>query len=94
MRRVTLNSRANRGRTLELMVEWQNASYRSQGLAVVHKVPTAWLPLRDGDGRIRSAKVERKAAVDFLGVYRGQAIAFDAKHCSADRVRWDRVEPH
>ncbi|MDI6872125.1 MAG: Holliday junction resolvase RecU [Bacillota bacterium] len=94
MRRVKLDNRANRGRSFEELIELANAQYRARGVAVVHKVPTAWLPLRDGEGRIRSAKVEQKAAVDFLGTYRGRPIAFDAKHCSADRVRWDRVEPH
>jgi recombination protein U len=61
---------------------------------VIHKVPTAWIPLRDSHGRVVNAKVEEKAAVDFLGVYRGRPLAFDAKHCSGDRIRWDRVEDH
>lgn len=73
-------SRANRGRALERLIEVSNAAYRRQGRAVVHKIPTAWLPLRDGRGRIVSAKVEQKAVVDFLGVLAGgRAVAFDAK---------------
>lgn len=73
-------SRANRGRALERLIEISNAAYRRQGRAVVHKIPTAWLPLRDGRGRIVSAKVEQKAVVDFLGVLAGgRAVAFDAK---------------
>ena len=94
MRGVRINGHANRGRALELMIDWQNRQYRAHGVALIHKVPTEWLPLRDGAGQIRSAKVERQAAVDFLGVYRGKAIAFDAKQTSERRVRWDRVEPH
>lgn len=71
---------ANRGRSLERLIEISNAAYRRQERAVVHKVPTAWLPLRDGRGRIVGAKVDQKATVDFLGVLAGgRAVAFDAK---------------
>jgi recombination protein U len=44
-----------------------------------------------------SAKVERKAAVDFLGAYRGRPLAFDAKDCSEDRIPFagkSGVQPH
>lgn len=76
----TTVSHANRGRSLERLIEISNAAYRRQGRAVVHKVPTAWMPLRNGSGRIVSAKVEQKATVDFLGVLAGgRAVAFDAK---------------
>lgn len=87
-------SQANRGKALEELIILANQQYRVRGIAVVHKVPTAWIPIRDNTGRIVSAKVEEKAAVDFLGVYRGRPIAFDAKHCSGERIRWDRVEDH
>lgn len=85
---------ANRGRTFEELIELANDQYKTQEVAVIHKVPTAWLPIRNASGRIISAKVEKKASVDFLGNYRGRPIAFDAKHTDALRIRWDRVEPH
>lgn len=91
---MKIRQQANRGRALEELIIMANRQYRTQHLAVIHKVPTAWIPLRNGQGRIISAKVEEKAAVDFLGVYRGRPLAFDAKHCSRDRIRWDRVEDH
>lgn len=87
-------SQANRGRPFEKLITLANTQYRNKGIAVIHKVPTAWLPLRNNQGRIVSAKVEEKAAVDFLGTYRGHSLAFDAKHCSQDRIRWDRLEDH
>lgn len=85
---------ANRGKALEELINMANRQYRSKKLAVVHKVPTEWIPLRDRTGRIVNAKVEQKAAVDYLGVYYGRSLAFDAKHSAGDRIRWDRVEPH
>jgi recombination protein U len=85
---------ANRGRALEQLVEIANRQYRARGIAVVHKVPTAWLPIRDHSGKIVTAKVVDKAIVDFVGIYRRAAIAFDAKETAGHRIRWDRVEPH
>ncbi len=85
---------ANRGRALEELLENINAIYRQKGIAVIHKVPTAWLPIRDRRGKITTAKVDKKASVDFLGVYAGRAVAFDAKHTDGQRMRWDRLEEH
>lgn len=89
-----ISAQANRGRPLEELIIMANHQYRAQRRAVIHKVPTAWIPLRDSRGRVVNAKVEEKAAVDFLGTYRGRSLAFDAKHCSGDRIRWDRLEDH
>lgn len=78
---MKIRQQANRGKPLETLVEMVNRIYRAGHRAVVHKVPTAWQPLRgDETGRVTGAKVEAKAAVDFLGVFRGRGIAFDAKH--------------
>lgn len=87
-------SHANRGQALEELIIILNGRYRAQGKAVIHKVPTAWLPIRGSTGKIISAKVEEKAAVDFMGRYGVMPIAFDAKHTQEHRIRWDRVEPH
>lgn len=91
---------ANRGRALEELVAAANAVYRARGLAVIHKVPTAWVPLRDGRGRVAGAKVAEKAAVDFMGCVRladgrGLPVFFDAKEV-ARGPRWPllRLEPH
>ncbi|WP_312284146.1 Holliday junction resolvase RecU [Candidatus Igneacidithiobacillus taiwanensis] len=86
--------RSNRGRPLEELITIANAQYRAQRIALIHKVPTAWIPLRGSDGRISSAKVAEKAAVDFIGVYRGLPIAIEAKHSSGDRIAWSRVTEH
>lgn len=85
---------SNRGRGFEEIVEYANYAYTIKGIAVVHKVPTEWIPLRNEKGTIASAKVNKKAAVDFLGAYRSRPIAFDAKETRNPRIRFDRVEPH
>lgn len=70
---------ANRGIEAETIIELVNRQYRAQLVAQIHKVPTEWKPIRNACGKIVSAKVERKAAVDFLGNHLGKAIAFDVK---------------
>lgn len=85
---------ANKGQPLEDLIILTNNQYRAQRRAVIQKVPTEWVPIRGVRGEIVNAKVEEKAAVDFLGGYRGRSIAFDAKHTVEERIRWDRVESH
>jgi len=91
---------ANRGRAFEEIITWSNRQYRERGLAVIHKVPTAFLPIRGrpdpytGKRPIVTAKVEEKAAVDFLGIYRGLGVAFDAKECRDHRWPLRNLEPH
>lgn len=88
-------SQANRGQVLEYMLQLSNDQYRARGMALVHKVPTAWVPLRDRFGKVVNAKVETKAAVDFLGVSgQGVPLAFDAKETADDRWPLRHIENH
>lgn len=90
---------ANRGRALEELIVLANDRYRRLGKGVIHKVPSEWLPIRDREGRIVSAKITKKAAVDFLGHInisgRIYPVAFDAKEV-AQGNRWPlaKLEPH
>lgn len=79
---------------MEELIILANRKYEQSGVAVITKIPTEWLPIRDHTGRIMSAKVEHKAAVDFIGNYKGTPIAFDAKHTKEKRISWSRLEPH
>ncbi len=87
----TTVSYANRGTSLEEVTMLANLAYRNHKVAVIHKVPTEWLPIRNSKGKICSAKVERKAAVDFLGhIFLPSGplpLAFDAKEVSKGN-RW------
>jgi len=87
-------TQANKGKPFEDFLLCVHNAYQKQGDAVVHKVPTEFIPLRDGTGRIVSVKVERKSCVDYLGRYGPIPVAVEAKHTGSDRIRWDRVEDH
>ena len=92
--RVYDKSRANRGKPFEDFLFRVHAQHQHYGAAVIHKVPTEFIPLRDHTGRIFDVKVERKSCVDYLGRYGPIPVAVEAKHTEEDRIRWDRVEDH
>ncbi len=80
-------SHANSDQVFEEMIKCTNDLYRKRGVAVIHKVPTEWVPIRNNAGKIVSAKVELKAVVDFMGVWHQGAIAFNAKS-TVNETRW------
>lgn len=90
----TTGSYANRGRPFEDLLAAVHARYQATGRACVHKVPTEFLPLRNGSGQIVSCKVEQKSCVDYLGRFDDLPVAVEAKHTQASRIAFDRVEPH
>lgn len=86
---------ANRGKSLETMIEHTVAAYRRKGKALIHKIPNAWIVQRAGK-RIVSAFPEKKSTVDFAGVLpNGRAIAFEAKS-TANRTSFplSMIEAH
>lgn len=87
-------SHANRGKTFEEFVKLANERYRMQGLACVHKVPTEFIPLRNGTGRVVGAKVETKSCVDYIGRYKDTPVAIEAKHSSESRIKFSAIQPH
>lgn len=87
-------AQANKGKPFEDFLLFVHDAYQKQGSGVVHKVPTEFIPIRDGAGKIVNVKVERKSCVDYLGRYGPTPVAVEAKHTEDDRIRWDRVEDH
>nr|WP_275667882.1 Holliday junction resolvase RecU [Paenibacillus oryzisoli] len=85
---------ANRGMGLETLIEYANQQYAAKGIAQIQKVATPWKVVRNGK-RIVSAFPEKKSTVDFLGVYKGMAIAFDAKQTeNKTRFPLANIEQH
>lgn len=71
-------SKANLGRAFEEQVERSNLMYRRRGLAVVEKLHTEVAVKRKGKELVEAQFIS-KAAVDFVGIANGTAVAFDAK---------------
>lgn len=54
-------SKANRGKPFEDFINFANEKYQAKGIAVMHKVPTEFIPLRGAHGQVANCKVERNA---------------------------------
>lgn len=89
-----MNTYANRGMQLEELINRANAQYFRDSCAVIQKVPTAFIPIRDKSGKIVSCKVEQKSCVDYIGRYFDIPIAIEAKETKSDRIELNRVQPH
>ncbi|PZD95219.1 Holliday junction resolvase RecU [Paenibacillus sambharensis] len=85
---------ANRGMGLETLIEYANAQYAAKGIANIQKIATPWKVVRRGK-QIVTAFPEKKSTVDFIGVYEGRAIAFDAKETeNKTRFPLANIEQH
>ena len=87
-------SYANRGRPFEELMRFANERYAKRKIAVIEKLPTEFIPIRNTKGKICDVKVERKSKVDFIGRYKHIPIAIEAKHTEEDTIRFNRVETH
>ena len=89
---------ANRGKSLETLIEHANEQYKAKGLALVQKVATPWTVIRRGKA-IVSAFPSEKSTVDFIGAMKHLKftvpIAFDAKEChEKTRFPLANIEKH
>lgn len=87
-------SYANRGKAFEDLIRYANIRYARQKIALIQKVPTEFIPLRNFKGQVCGVKVEHKSTVDFIGRYRHYPIAIEAKNTNSDSIRFDEVQPH
>lgn len=84
---------ANRGMTLEAMIDQANEVYRRRGVAVVHKRPTPVKIERVLKGGKVQGYLEKPSTVDYEGVYRGRALVFEAKS-TRERNRFPLANIH
>lgn len=88
-------SQANRGMSLEHLIEASNAAYAVRRIAVINKRPTPIKVSRVEGTRISLAHFEAKSTVDFEGCYRGHSLQFDAKQTTQEhRFPFDNIHPH
>ena len=85
---------ANRGRAFEDLIRYANTRYDRQKVAMIEKMPTEFIPIRNIRGQVCGVKVDHKSTVDFIGRYRSYPIAIEAKNTFSDSIRFDEVQPH
>ncbi|AEW58610.1 TPA: Holliday junction resolvase RecU [Bacillus cereus] len=69
----------NRGMAFEKLINLSNEMYQREGVALINKRPTPVKVLKMVYGRVKDGYYESKSTVDYDGVYKGRAIAFEAK---------------
>lgn len=85
---------ANRGRTLETIIDSVNNAYKTKGLAVVDKIATP-TTVKRMNGKIVGAKHTEKSTVDFVGLLNtGQFIAFDTKETKDTSLPFANIKRH
>ncbi|MEX0134941.1 Holliday junction resolvase RecU [Bacillus nitratireducens] len=69
----------NRGMAFEKLINLSNEMYQREGVALINKRPTPVKVSKSAGGRVLNGFYEAKSTVDYDGVYKGRALAFEAK---------------
>ncbi|MBO1628208.1 Holliday junction resolvase RecU [Bacillus arachidis] len=69
----------NRGMAFEMLINLSNEMYQREGVALINKRPTPVKVIKSKGSQVKSGFYEAKSTVDYDGVYKGRAIAFEAK---------------
>ncbi|MCC2347188.1 Holliday junction resolvase RecU [Bacillus anthracis] len=69
----------NRGMAFEKLINLSNEMYQRGRVALINKRPTPVKVLKSTGGRVLNGFYEAKSTVDYDGVYKGRAVAFEAK---------------
>lgn len=93
---ATWNSRGLRGSSLEEFINMTNDTYRTNGLALIQKVPTPITPINidKASRHITLAYFDQKSTVDYIGVVQGVPVCFDAKECNKDTFPLENIHRH
>lgn len=70
---------SNRGMAFEMLINLSKEMYQREGVALINKHATSVKVLKSAGGRVLNGFYEAKSTVDYDGVYKGRAIAFEAK---------------
>ena len=78
------SSHANRGKDFEKLIESKCKEYKKNNIAIIEKIPTDWVVIRKYDpikkiSNIAMAYPREQSICDYLGSYKGKAIALEAK---------------
>lgn len=89
----TDRSKANKGKAFEKYIDAANSRYRDLGLIDVYQQHPE-VKVRRGRGGFDGARFHRKSGLDFIGVYKGLAITFDAKESKQSSFPMANIADH
>jgi recombination protein U len=91
---VNSMSQGNRGMAFEMLLNLVNMMYANQKIALINKRPTPVKVLKSKGTKVLSGYYEAPSTVDYDGVYKGHAIAFEAKSVGIDRFDLSNLHHH
>ncbi|BDH60121.1 hypothetical protein MTP04_02510 [Lysinibacillus sp. PLM2] len=86
-------SYANRGMHLERILEMANNKYRNSGIADIQKLPTPVKIMKVTGSKVEGVRTKGHL-VDYVGIYNGTPIIFDAKETKETRFPLQNIERH
>lgn len=79
-----VNNLANKGMALEDMINRANQYYKAQDIAFINKRPTPIKVMKtDGNYKITDAVFLNASTLDYVGVFQGRYLDFEAKETSS-----------
>lgn len=75
----------NRGMAFEMLINLANEMYQRGGVALINKRPTPVKVIKSRGSQVINGFYEAKSTVDYDGVYKGRAVAFEAKSTEKDK---------
>lgn len=64
-------SKANRGKPFEDFINFANEKYQAKGIAVMHKLPTEFIPLRGAHGQVANLQGRTQELCGLFGPFPG-----------------------
>lgn len=87
--------RGLRGSLLEEMINKTISDYRAKKLALIQKIPTPIVPVKqDSEGHITMAYFDKKSTVDYIGVVQEIPVCFDAKESVTKKFKVSNIHKH
>lgn len=87
---VKKRSYANRGMKLEKLINQTNVIYSKNGIAAIKKVPTNVKIISNKMGKV-TGFTQKGELCDYVGVYKGRAVHFDAKETKGKSLPLDNI---
>lgn len=89
---------ANKGRSFEEVINYQNNTYHHKGISTIQKIPTPWVVVRRY-GKIVDAYPDEKSTLDFRGAAKlndgnTYPVSFDAKETEMDYLPLKNISAH
>ncbi|WP_374964591.1 Holliday junction resolvase RecU [Lysinibacillus sp. RS5] len=90
---VKNRSYANRGMHLERLLEMANNKYRNTGIADIQKLPTPVKIMKVTGSKVEGVRTKGHL-VDYMGIYKGKSIIYDAKETGETSFPLKNIEAH